>query len=1770
MRRGSGHSIEWGQSRPIPNRTALRSVLLALVCLSSVTRSALTPSVVSATVAAPQACPCTIFQPTDAPSGPVFNDNLPIELGVKFRSLANGFALGVRFYKDPQNTGVHVGHLWSTACTLLAEATFTSETASGWQEVTFSNPVPITANTTYIASYHSPSSYSATAGYFTSAVVNAPLRGLADGEDGPNGVFAYGEGSFPTGSFQQTNYWVDVVFNTTVPPDTTPPTVVSTSPGDGATGVATGSPIGAVFSESLDPATVSGDTFQLRDPSHGLIAASVSYSTTTRTASLVPVAPLAYSTQFTVTLRGGVTDPRIKDLAGNALASDSVWTFSTGGPPPPPPDEGPGGPILVLSAASNPFSRYPVEILRAEGLNEFTATDLLALTPQMLANYDVAILGQSSLSAAQVAMLTAWVNAGGTLIALRPDPQLAVLLGIVPTGGTLANAYLRVNTATLAGAGIVAETMQFHGVADLYGLSGATILATLYSDATTATANPAVTSRSVGTNGGQAIAFTYDLARSVVYTRQGNPAWAGQERDGVVPRRSDDLFFGNATADPQPDWVDLNKVAIPQADEQQRLLANLILQGNLHKKPLPRFWYLPKRLKAAVIMTGDDHGDAGMQPRFDIYRQESPANCSVDDWECVRATGYEYVGSTFTDAQAQFYDSQGFEVAVHILTNCADWTPASLASSITTQLATFGSAFPSIPLPTTNRTHCVPWSDWSTEPEVEQAHGIRLDANYYDYPASWVQDRPGMFTGSGIPMRFARLDGSIIDCYQVVTQMTDESGQTYPMTSDSLLARALDARGYYGAFCANMHFDNPNHPGSNAIVGSALARGVPVVSAKQMLTWLDGRNGSSFSGLSWTGSALSFAVVVGVGARNLTAMLPAESGVGSLSGLARDGAPVAYTTQIIKGITYAFFPADPGNYVATYQVDVSPPVIGGVIATPHADGTATIQWVTDEPSDSRVDYGLLSSALTLNASDVPRVTSHTLVLSGLSPGTTYYYRVTSVDPAGNGATQPPLASSPLSFTMPTPACFTDRTDADFGQGTATNTYVSTTSDGEVILAPTVGAEFSGSTLPASWTSVLWSDGSPGGSTVSGGAVNVDGGRLTPTSLTGFAPGRAVEFVATFASAANQHVGFGTGDNSIGAGGMFGSIGQNWAIFSTGSTNGPNLYARVNPGADVSLGSGYLGAPHTYRIVWRADSVVFLVDGASVNRRAATLSAPMRVGATDFASGGAALRLDWVRMTPYAASGMFRSRVYDAGVVTHWNTISWTANKPAGTSLTMSYRSGPSPVPNGDWTGFKAVPVSGGALGATARYIQYRAQLATGDPDTTPALQDVSLTCCTNVAPPAVFDLAAQRQAVDSDGDGTQQIRLTLTLPVGATSLEVYRAGFGNYPEYDDPPNAGSVPPTPSYPPAPSRWTLTSITASGQTDEVAERDEYYYAAFTKDGCGNVSSVSNVAGGTLNYVLGDVHDGQPGHECQGNNVVSIEDLSYLGSHYGASLAPGDPLACLDVGPTVTGGVASRPLTDNVLNMEDLIIFALNFGSSAQASTSPPSMPRARQQSATQDALWLDAPSAVSAGDEFTASLRLSGTGALHGVSAQLQWDAAVAQPVAVSVGELAADENAVVLSARPGNVDAVRLGAGFTGTGVVAEVRFRARASGDPAMRIGSSFGRDGANHTVPLGTPLAAPTASPARTGIVFAAPNPFRTRLAVQLTVAHAQRARMRVFDLSGRVVSTLLDGPQSAGVRWVVWDGRDGRGRTAPAGVYLLKLEAEDVHQSRRIHRPR
>jgi len=673
-------------------------------------------------------------------------------------------------------------------------------------------------------------------------------------------------------------------------------------------------------------------------------------------------------------------------------------------------------PILVVASDTNPFSRYYGEILQAEGLNEFTVVDLSLVTSTVLALYDVVILGELPLTVAQVSMFSNYVMAGGNLIAMRPDKQLTGLLGLTAMASTLLEGYLLVDTSRPPGQGIVNQTIQFHGTADLYTLAGASSIVTLYSDAATATVNPAVTLRSVGTAGGHAAAFTFDLARSTVYSRQGNPAWAGQERDTVPPIRSNDLYWPYCLYSTcQPFWVDPNKVAIPQADELQRVLANLIQNINLGKKPLPRFWYFPRGFKAVIIMTGDDHATGGTAGRFDSYKTASVPGCSVDNWECIRSSSYIYPNYHLSDAQAAAYTADGFEVGVHFTSlnssyACIDYTFTSLDGGYTTQLNAWKATYPSVPSPSSERTHCVVWSDWASQPLVQLSHGIRLDTTYYYWGLPFTSDHPGFFTGSGMPMRFAKMDGTPIDVYQATTQMTDESSQAYPFTVDALLDKALGPEGYYGAFTANMHTDLVTSAGSDAILASAKTRGVPIVSGRQMLKWLDGRNASSFSAITFASNALSFTLTVGSGATGLLqAMVPTTSPAGRLSAVSLGTSPVAYTIQTIKGIEYAIFPAATGTYQASYgSATVLPDLTVSALTVPSQSTAGASISVNDTTANAARTSRAAASTTRFYLSNTSTLGSGAVTLGSravpsLTPGQTNSSSITVTIPAATAA-----------------------------------------------------------------------------------------------------------------------------------------------------------------------------------------------------------------------------------------------------------------------------------------------------------------------------------------------------------------------------------------------------------------------------------------------------------------------------------------------------------------------------------------------------------------------------------------------------------------------------------------------------------------------------------------------------------------------------------------------------------------------------------------------
>ena len=276
------------------------------------------------TTAAPIVCPCSIWSPTDVPDR-ADSDTSSVEVGVKFRAAEDGVISALRFFKYAENTGTHTGHLWTATGTLLGTVTFTNETGAGWQEASFSTPVPVTAGTTYVASYFAPNGrYGVSSNYFaTSGVTRGPLTALASGVQGGNGVYRYTStpGAFPSATYQSENYWVDVVFGAPGA-DVVAPVVSGRSPGVGAVDVAATSPVSVTFSE---PVVGSSVVMSVSAAGGGVVAGSVSYDVGSRTATFTPSGPLANSTVFSVAVSGAA------DAAGNVMVPVS-WNFTTVAP----------------------------------------------------------------------------------------------------------------------------------------------------------------------------------------------------------------------------------------------------------------------------------------------------------------------------------------------------------------------------------------------------------------------------------------------------------------------------------------------------------------------------------------------------------------------------------------------------------------------------------------------------------------------------------------------------------------------------------------------------------------------------------------------------------------------------------------------------------------------------------------------------------------------------------------------------------------------------------------------------------------------------------------------------------------------------------------------------------------------------------------------------------------------------------------------------------------------------------------------------------------------------------------------------------------------------------------------------------------------------------------------------------------------------------------------------------------------------------------------
>jgi hypothetical protein len=488
----------------------------------------------------------------------------------------------------------------------------------------------------------------------------------------------------------------------------------------------------------------------------------------------------------------------------------------------------------------------------------------------------------------------------------------------------------------------------------------------------------------------------------------------------------------------------------------------------------------------------------------------------------------------------------------------------------------------------------------------------------------------------------------------------------------------------------------------------------------------------------------------------------------------------------------------------------------------------------------------------------------------------------------------------------------------------------------------------------------------------------------------------------------------------------------------------------------------------------------------------------------------------------------------------------------------------------------------GATAAAGTLFDVSVKKATGGPDGSGSLLIGALTLrdCSNspmavsagsgatipidtVAPAALATVASAQVTSGNDADGTTKVTVTWSGAEGGSTVALYRKGFGSHPEYDD--AGGAVPDVPATPASAlgNGWSLTGLSASGQQDEVGARDFWYYVAFLTDDCGNVSAASNLTGGVLNYHLGDVSDGAtPG---TGNNLVGSEDVSLLGANYGLTGAAVDPVNYLDVGPTTSGSVHARPTTDNAIDFDDFILFAINYGE----VSAPGVIAFDRGSLPASDRLELETTGRLATGEELSATLHLEGSGRVQGMSVKLAWNPRVVVPVGFAAGRTAVDQGALALSPAPGAVDVALLGVrevGLAGHGELATVSFRVIAAGDPAIVLASIRARDHGNRDVAIESSVHAAAFSPGVTQLLPVSPNPSRGPASFAFSLARPGRVELAVCSVDGRKLRTLVSEERDAGIHQVSWDGMDEAGRRVAPGVYYATFLTGEKRQSRTI----
>jgi hypothetical protein len=587
-------------------------------------------------------------------------------------------------------------------------------------------------------------------------------------------------------------------------------------------------------------------------------------------------------------------------------------------------------PVLVL-ATNSEFGTYTCEILKAEGFNEFRTDSITdpKVTLKYLQNFDLVILGKTAVSKSQVTIISDFINSGGSLIAFMPDNQLNGLFGITGPEGIFSDGYVAMDKVSEHCAGITAKRMQFHGNAAKYELNGGKTIATLYADKESEEKFPGVVSNNYGK--GRAVAFLYNLPQSIVYTRQGNPLFAGIEKDGIPGLRGTDLFTDG--------WLDTTNNTINQADQQMTLLSNCIQSMTNFSGPLPRFWYFPDSLKCIVVLDndGEDNNEGDYEPQFtDIDSMGAKMTLYIKDTDKV------------SKSWVDMWSAREFEIAGHPDDTREAANPVwanmdSAINSIKTQIKSkYGLTI------RTNVNHWFVWcgrdengiQDFGAQARLEEKHGIEMDANYAMYDIKSNQPdhylgspgtNQGNYTGSGFVMKYADVKGKTVNVYQRYNAVYD---QQYNESNDpegflncfkGLMDRSLNNE-IYSIISIKSH-NNEYYFSKKPLIemlAYANKNEIPVWTAVNLLDFLRMKDEASFNKVKWSDDQVSFTIKSSLTHSNgLTFMIPAHYKNMHIKKVIIDRLDKTFSLKSVKGTEYVFETVKSGinHSVKAYYID---------------------------------------------------------------------------------------------------------------------------------------------------------------------------------------------------------------------------------------------------------------------------------------------------------------------------------------------------------------------------------------------------------------------------------------------------------------------------------------------------------------------------------------------------------------------------------------------------------------------------------------------------------------------------------------------------------------------------------------------------------------------------------------------------------------------------------------------------------------------------------